>query len=64
MVPNEIPLGESADLSGSVEFASREDTPTLGECFEMLSTGKIELGTRRGRALIGVALLKQCEIWL
>jgi hypothetical protein len=48
------------DLS-SVEFASREDTLTLGECFAMLSTGKLELSEPRGRALIGAALLKQCE---
>jgi aminoglycoside phosphotransferase (APT) family kinase protein len=48
------------DLS-SVEFASREETLTLGECFAMLSTGKLELSESRGRALIGAALLKQCE---
>jgi hypothetical protein len=48
----------------SVEFVSREDTLTLGECFAMLSTGKLELSESRGRALIAVALLKQCEIAL
>jgi hypothetical protein len=31
---------------GSVQFASREDTLTLGEGFAMLSTGKLELGSR------------------
>ena len=49
------------DLS-SVEFASREDTLTVGECFAMLSTGKLELSEPRGRGLLGAALLKQCEI--
>jgi len=29
-----------------VQFASREDTLTLGEGFAMLSTGKLELGSR------------------
>ncbi len=46
----------------SVEFASREETLTLGECFAMFSTGKLTLDEPRGRALIGAALLKQCEI--
>jgi len=36
-------LRPPADL-GSVEFASREDTLMLGECFAMLSTGKLALG--------------------
>lgn len=49
------------DDLGSVKFASREDTLTLGECFALLSTGKLELSEPRGRALIGAALLKQCE---
>jgi aminoglycoside phosphotransferase (APT) family kinase protein len=46
----------------SVDFASREATLTLGECFAMLSTGKLALHEPRGRALIGAALLKQCEL--
>ena len=45
----------------SVPIASREDTPTLGECFAMLSTGELDLGAPQGRALVGAALLKQCE---
>jgi thiamine kinase-like enzyme len=47
---------------GSVQFADREDTPTLSECFGMLSAGKLEMGEPQGRALLGAAFLKQCEI--
>lgn len=50
------------DDLGSVKFAGRADTPTLGECFTMLTTGKLDLGSQQGRALLGAALLKQCEI--
>ena len=50
------------DDLGAVQFGSREDTPTLGACFAMLSTGKLNLGSPQGRGLVGAALLKQCEI--
>ena len=42
-------------------FASRADTPTLRECFAMLTTGKLQLGEPQGASLIGAAFLKQCE---
>ncbi len=45
----------------SVDFQSREERLTLGECFAMLSTGKLALDEPQGPALIGAALLKQCE---
>ncbi len=48
------------DLS-CVGLVNREETPTLGECFAMLATGKLDLSEPRARALIGAALLKQCE---
>ncbi len=44
----------------SVQFASREDTLTVRECFAMLSRGELDLGESRGRALMGAAFLKQC----
>ncbi|MDQ6760635.1 MAG: hypothetical protein M3Z32_12345 [Acidobacteriota bacterium] len=42
----------------AVELVNREDTLTLGECFAMLSTGKLASSEPRARALIGAALLK------
>ena len=51
------------DLS-CVGFANQEDTPTLGECFAMLAMGKLELSEPRAQALIGAALLKQCETFV
>jgi len=50
-----------SDLA-SIELPNREDTPTLRECFEMLLAGKLNLGEPQGRALVGAAFLKQCEI--
>ena len=47
---------------GSVQIASREETPSLAECFAMLSTGKLALREPQGRALIGAAFLKQCAL--
>ena len=52
------------DNLGSVRFAGREDTLTLGECFAMLSTGELDLGSPQGRGLVGAALLNQCKISL
>jgi hypothetical protein len=44
----------------AVQLASRAETPTLPECFRLLSTGELTLSDGRGRALIGAAFFKQC----
>jgi hypothetical protein len=44
----------------SVQLAKRAETPTLPECFRLLSTGELTLSDGRGRALIGAAFFKQC----
>ena len=46
----------------SVQFMSKEETPSLQECFMMLSTGNLDLREPPDRALLGAAFLKQCEI--
>jgi aminoglycoside phosphotransferase (APT) family kinase protein len=38
---------------------SRDDTPTLGECFQRMVAGGLAPNTPGGQALIGAALLKQ-----
>ncbi|MCU1330421.1 MAG: aminoglycoside phosphotransferase [Bryobacterales bacterium] len=44
----------------AVELSSREQTPTLPECFRMLSTRELALSDGRARALIAAAFFKQC----
>lgn len=44
-----------------VEFAEREKTPTLPECYGLIGKGSLELRTPAGQALLGAAILRQVD---
>ncbi len=45
----------------AVQFDSRAETPTLGQCYKMMAAGKLAVGSPSGQALIGAALLRQVD---
>lgn len=45
----------------AVPPVSREQAPTLARCYELMARGELVLSEPRGQALVGAALLKQCE---
>ena len=51
-------ISQIADLK-SVAFTSKDETPSLHECFMMLSKGQLDLTKPNGKALVGAAFLKQ-----
>ena len=44
----------------TVQFASREDTLTLAQCFSLVFGGKLSMSEPQGQALVAAALLRQC----
>ncbi len=45
-----------------IDFKSRDETPTLPECYVRLVTGELDLKTSVGQALIGAAILRELPI--
>ncbi len=45
-----------------IDFKSRDETPTLPECYVRLVTGELDLKTSVGQALIGAAILRDLPI--
>lgn len=43
---------------GAVAFASREETPTLAQCYALMAAGELSLSDARGQARVGAALLR------
>jgi aminoglycoside phosphotransferase (APT) family kinase protein len=44
----------------AIAFASRGETPTLGECYARFAAGSLSPSAASGQALLGAALFKQC----
>ena len=53
-------LGLVPDLT-QVAIPSRQEAPVLTQCYAMLAAGTLVMSEPRGQALMGAALLKQCE---